>query len=272
MSTTEHSPSIDAILAPWTGPHGGTPRFDLIKPADFKDALLKAMDLKRTDIQAIVKQTDKATFENTIAALEDSGRVYSRAISLFGIYTSTMNDDMMKKLDEDMAPLLAAFSDEILLNDLLFQRVKAVYEARENSGLSPEQQRVSQEYYSHFTRNGAALEQTKKARLSQINEQLATLFTTFAQNQQADEENDFLALEKLEDLVGLPESMIAAAAEQAKERGLEGKWVLATSARPSNRSSVSRRDGTCARSHSRCGRRVATKTTSTTTRRRSLRS
>ncbi len=220
------SVSLGPLLDPWTGEHGGTPRFDLIKVADLKNALLKGMDLKRAEIKAITSQDAKPTFENTIAALEDSGRPLGNASRLMDIYTSTMNDKTMQSIESEMVPILAKFSDEIIQNDELFQRIKTVYDARTSSGLSPEQQRLVDVYYRLFARQGAGLDTKKKKRLREINERLANLFTNFRHNQLHDEEGYTLVLENKEDLAGLSDSAIAAAAALAEARDMKGKWVF----------------------------------------------
>lgn len=214
------------LLDTWTGPHDGFPRFDLVKIAEFKPALLKGMDLKREEIKALVAQKDKPNFENTIVALEDAGRPYGRTNRLFDIYTSTMNDKPMQAIESEMKPLLSKFDDEIIQNDPLFQRIKAVYEVRDKSNLNPEQQRLTEVYYEQFTRQGAGLDEKKKARLREINEKLATLFTNFRHNQLADEEGYTLVLDNEADLAGLSDSLKADAATTAEAKGQKGKWVI----------------------------------------------
>jgi len=214
------------LLDPWSGGHGGTPQLDLVKKAEFKDALLKGMDLKRAELKIITDQMGKPTFENTIVVFEDAGRPFSRANRIFDIYTSTMNDKTMQGIESEMKPLLAKFDDEVIQNDPLFQRIKVVYNARSNSGLTPEQQRLAEVYYRQFARQGAGLDKEKKARLREINQKLASLFTDFRHNQLADEENYTLVLEKEADLAGLSDSLIAALASQAESHGMKGKWVI----------------------------------------------
>ena len=224
--TSAETVPAEPFLDDWTGPRGGTPRFDLAKTTELKPAILKGMDLKRKEIQAIVQQKDPPNFENTIVALEDCGRPLSRAMRFFDIYTSTMNDKAMQSIESDLRPQLAKFDSEIIQNDGLFQRIKAVYESREKAGLNPEQKRVTELYYTMFKRQGAGLDEQKKTRLREINERLATLFTNFGHNQLADEEKYFLVLENESDLAGMPESLRRDAAAQAETRGLKGKWVI----------------------------------------------
>ena len=216
----------DPLLDEWTGPHGGTPRFDLVKVDAFKPAMLRGMDLKRVDVAAIAGNSAAPSFENTLAALEDSGRPFGRANQVFQIYISTMNDKSMHAIETEMAPLLSAFGDEIIQNEALFARLKAVYEARENAKLSPEQQRLADVVHTNFARRGAALDKAKKARLKEINKRLASLFTTFRQNQLADEESYTLVIDNEADLAGLPDSLRAAAAVAAEEKGQKGKWLF----------------------------------------------
>lgn len=223
----EDTAPMGPLLEPWTGEHDGYPRFDLVKIEEFKPALLKGMDLKRAEIKTITDVSDKATFDNTIVAFEDSGRPYNRTNRFFDIYTSTMNDKPMQAIENEMKPQMAKFDDEVIQNDPLFQRIKVVYEARENSGLNEEQQRLVDVYYREFTRQGAGLDEKKKARLREINEKLATLFTNFRHNQLADEENYKLVIEKESDLDGLSDSLRADAAALATTKGLKGKWVIA---------------------------------------------
>jgi peptidyl-dipeptidase Dcp len=218
--------SLAPLLDPWTGAHGGTPRFDLIQVSEIKPALYKGMDLKRAEIKTITSQTTAPTFENTVAPFEDSGRAFNRTSRIYDIFTSTMNDKPMQAFESEMSPVLSKFDDEITQNDELFRRIKTVYDAREKSGLTPEQIRLTEVFYKQFTRQGAGLSEEKKNRLAKINERLATLFTNFRHNQLADEEKYTLVLEKEDDLAGLSDSLRQAAAAQAEAHGLKGKWVI----------------------------------------------
>jgi peptidyl-dipeptidase Dcp len=216
----------DPLLSPWTGPHGGIPRFDHIDAGNFSVALLHGMDLKRADIAAIVASKEAPSFANTIAALEDAGRPLSRARSLFDTYRSTMNDKAMQKIEQEMAPKLAAFEDEITQNEPLFARIKAVYQARATAGLTAEQLRLVETAYQNFARNGAALNHADKAKLKDINQKLATLFTRFSQNELADEENYTLPLTSEADLAGLPDSVRTSAKIAAEAKGQPDKWLI----------------------------------------------
>jgi peptidyl-dipeptidase Dcp len=214
------------MLQPWTSAHGGVPPFDKIKTADLKPALLRGMELMRGDIAAIVANKDAPTFVNTIAALEDAGRPYGRANIAFGIWTSTMNDKPMQAVQAEMSPVMAAFDDEITQNEALFARIKAVYDARQKAGLEPDELRLTEVVYRNFARKGAALSKTDKDELKRLNARLATLFTSFSQNELADEESYTLTLESEKDLAGLPPSLVAAARTAAEAKGQHGKWVI----------------------------------------------
>ena len=215
------------VLAPWDGPHGGGPAFDRVRVEHFEPALDEAMVRYRAEIAAIAANPEPPTFANTLEALERSGRDYRQATSLMGTFTSTMNTPAMQAVQRAAAPRLAAFRDEIMHNRPLFERIRAVYEAREISDLNPEQQRLADVVMRRFTRQGAALGDAEKHRLAEINQRLASLYTAFSQNILADEEGLSLVLESEADLAGLPTDLIEAAAASAEQRGLKGKWVIA---------------------------------------------
>jgi peptidyl-dipeptidase Dcp len=217
---------VDQLLAPWTGPHGGLPPFDKVRVEAFGPALRAGMEMQRAEIAAIARNPASPTFENTIVALEEAGRPLERVRSVFGTYVRTMNVGPMRALETEMSPVLAAFGDEIVQNGTLFARIKAAYDARETAGLTSEQQRLTTVVYDRFDRQGAALDATHKARLGQINQQLARLYTTFSQNQLADEEGYTLMLDRPEDLAGMPESLRASAARAAAEKGRPGSWAI----------------------------------------------
>jgi peptidyl-dipeptidase Dcp len=218
--------TADPLLSPWTGPHGGFPRFDKIKPTDLKPALMKAMDLMRAEIASLVGAKDAPTFANTIAAMEEGGKPFGRASSVFGVFRSTMNDKPMQALEAEMAPVLAAFNDEIVQNPQLFARIKAVYDGRQSAKLDPDQLRLVETIYESFARNGAALDAKGKARLKDINGKLASLYTKFSQNELHDEETGLLLLESEADLAGLSDSIKQGAREAAEAKQHKGKWAI----------------------------------------------
>jgi peptidyl-dipeptidase Dcp len=214
------------LLAPWTGPYGGVPPFDKVKVEDFAPALEAAMAEQLAEVDKIAADPAPPTFANTLAALERSGRTLERVATVFGVYSSTMSTPDFQKVEEDMAPRLAAFSDRITQNEKLFKRIADVYESREAAGLSPEQKRLAWLDYTNFVRAGAKLDPAAKKRMSEINQRLATVYTKFSQNLLADETDYVLFLDQESDLAGLPDSLRAAAAAAAEQRGQKGKWAV----------------------------------------------
>jgi peptidyl-dipeptidase Dcp len=214
------------LLAPWTGPYGSVPPFDKVKIEHFRPALEAAMAEQLAEVDNIANDPAPPTFENTLAALERSGRTLDRVGTIFGVYSGTMSTPDFQKVEEEMAPKLAAFSDQITQNEKLFKRIAAVYEARESAGLTREQKRLAWLDYTNFVRAGARLDPAAKKRLSEINQRLAALYTKFSQNLLADEADYVLFLDQESDLAGLPDSLRSAAAAAAEQRGQKGKWAV----------------------------------------------
>jgi len=214
------------LLAPWTGPYGGVPAFDKIQVEQFRPALEAAMAEQLAEVDRIANDPAAPTFDNTIAALERVGRTFDRVGTYYGVYASTMSSPEFQGVEREMAPKLAAFSDQITQNGKLFARIAAVYDTRATSNLNPEQQRLAWLDYTRFVRAGARLDDAAKSKLSEINQQLAGLYTRFGQNVLADEENYVLFLGSEADLAGLPDSLRAAAAAAAASRGHEGQWAI----------------------------------------------
>src|SRR5690606_36937793 len=215
------------LLVEWTGPYGGVPPFDRVRVEDFEPALEAAMAENLAEVERIATNPPEPTFENTIAALERAGRTFDRVGTVYWVCSATLNSPEFQAVERVMAPRLAAFSDRITQNEALFRRIEPVYESPEMEELTPEQQRLTWRYYTNFVRAGAKLDAAAKARLSEVNQRLAELFTRFNQNVLADETNHYLVLESEEDLAGLPQSVRDAAAALAESKGLEGKWVIA---------------------------------------------
>jgi peptidyl-dipeptidase Dcp len=214
------------LLQPWTGPYGGVPPFDKVRVADFKPALEAAMAENLSQIDRIANDPAPPTFENTIAAMERSGRTLDRVNTIYGIWGSNMSSPEFEPVEQEMAPKLAAFSDRITQNDALFRRIEAVYNSPSKAQLTPEQQRLTWLVYTNFVRAGAKLDPAKKARLSDINQQLASLYTKFGQNVLADETDHFLVLDSEAELAGLPQSLRDSAAEAATDKKQPGKWAI----------------------------------------------
>jgi peptidyl-dipeptidase Dcp len=221
-------PSLNPVLEPWTGPFEAPP-FAAIKPEHFAPAFEVAIAEKRAEIVAIAANPAPATFANTIDALERSGGKLDRIASLFFNLSGADTSDAIEAIEREIAPALSRLSSEIYLNDALFRRVDALYSAAETLALQPEQARALKLYHIAFMRNGAGLASDAKARLAAIDERLATLGTQFGQNVLADEKAYMLALETPQDVAGLPESLLASAAETAAERGLPGRHAITLS-------------------------------------------
>jgi peptidyl-dipeptidase Dcp len=204
------------------------PPFDIIKPEHFIPAYEKGMEQEKAEIDELVSNPDAPTFENTIVALDRAGKLLSKVSIVFGGLSGANTNDEIKDIQKEMAPRLAAHRDEINLNKKLFERIKAIYEQRDELNLNDEQAYLLENLYKGYVRNGANLNDEDQAKLKEINQKMSTLRVQFGQNL-LDETNDFkLVIENEEDLAGLPESSITGSIEAAKEAGLEGKWVFTT--------------------------------------------
>ncbi len=226
QTTLAKAATANPLLKPWIGPYGGVPAFDQVKIADFVPAMKEAMALELAEIAAITNNKAAPSFENTIAALERSGRVSSRTGTFYGVWTSTLSNSEMQAAETELEPLLAAHSDSIMQNPALFHRIEAVYNSRGAAGLSDEQKRLTWIYWNNFVRSGAKLSPGAKTRIAAINQELAGYFTTFSQNLLADETDYVLYLTNDSDLAGLPTDVRAAAAGAAQERGHKGQWAI----------------------------------------------
>ena len=221
--------SPNALLREWAGPYGGVPPFDAISVSDFKPALEAAMAEELAEVDRIASDPAPPTFENTIAALERTGRKLDRVTTAYGVWSSTMNTSDFQPVEREMAPRLAAHSDRITQNSALFRRIDAVYASPAKAELTAEQQRLAWLYQTNFVRAGARLDDAAKSRLSAMNQRLAELYTSFSQNVLADETERFVVLGSEAELAGLPQSLRDGAAAAARARGLQGGWVISNS-------------------------------------------
>ncbi|MEF8810168.1 MAG: M3 family metallopeptidase [Bacteroidales bacterium] len=204
------------------------PPFDEIEPKHYKPAFERAMEKHSGEIQEITDNTEEATFENTIEAMVYSGNLLDKVSHVFYGLNSANTSDTIQEIAKDIFPKLSSHRDEIMLNPELFQRVKSVYENRDQLDLDQEQSYLLENLYRNFVRNGANLPEEEKKQLKEINQELSSLTLEFEQNE-LKETNDFkLVIEKEENLAGLPESVVQTAAETAAEEGHEGKWVFTT--------------------------------------------
>lgn len=171
--------STNPVLAPWTGPDGGYPRFDLVKVSDFEPAIEAAIAENRREIAAIADNPAPPTFDNTIVALEKSGLTLARVTIIYGVWGSNLSTPEYQKVQDEMDPKLAAFADEITQNPKLFARIEAVYNSPDKAKLSPEQQRLVWVYWNNAVLGGAKLDAAAKTRVAEINQRLATLYAKF---------------------------------------------------------------------------------------------
>jgi peptidyl-dipeptidase Dcp len=204
----------------------GVPPFDKIELGHYEPAFLKGIEEQNKAIDAIVDNPETPSFENTIVALENSSPILDRTGAIFYNMTDAETSDSLTALSMKMAPILSEHSDNISLNPRLFQRLKAVYEQKQDLALNGEQARLLDKMYKQFVRSGANLDSTGQARLRAINKQLSTLSITFSNNV-LNENNAFrLFVDKEDDLAGLPEWFRQSAVEEAKAAGQPGKWLF----------------------------------------------
>ena len=202
------------------------PRFDLIRNEHYEPAIEEGMKQELAEIDVIAKQMQLATFDNTIVPMERSGALLSRANRAFSVVVGTNTNDTLQKINQRLAPKLAAHNDAILLNDQLFKRIQHLYERRDAGGHTPEQKRLIERYYRNFVRAGAQLSEAEKIQLRALNQEFSKLSTDFANRVLSGTRASALVVSDRSELEGLSEAEIAAAAEAAKARGLTGKWVI----------------------------------------------
>ena len=212
------------FFAEWNTPYG-VPPFDRIAPGHFLPALERGMSLHDAEIDAITSDNDAPTFENVILAYDRSGRMLAQTELIFGMLCAAENTPEMQALQERVMPLLAAHADKILLNEKLFERVKAVYDQRGALELDAEQSRLLEKTYRDFVRAGALLDAEQKARLKAINGELSLAAVKFGQNILAENGNYALVLESA-DLDGIPSNVRDQARERAEATGKKGKYVF----------------------------------------------
>ena len=200
--------------------------FSKLKDEHYKPALEAGMAEQLKEIDAIANNPEAPTFENTMIALEKSGQLLLRTETVFFGFTNSNTNPELQKIENEIAPKLAAHSDAIMLNDKLFKRVETLYEARESLNLDPESLRLLEVYYREFVRAGAKLSPEQKTEISAINSEIATLETEYGQNILNEMNDSAVVVDTVEELDGMSEAQIKVAAEAAKARGLEGKYLI----------------------------------------------
>ncbi|MCP2043831.1 M3 family metallopeptidase [Pontibacter sp. HSC-36F09] len=224
-ATEQKQAETNVLLQEWSGPYQGVPAFDKMNLADLKPAMEKAMALNLAEIEAIANNTQPATFENTIEEMERAGEELDRVFTYYGIWGSNMSTPEFREVQKEMAPKISEFSSKISQNEKLFQRIKTVYENSQKNPLPADQQRVVELIYKNFAMEGADLSPEKKQRYAAINKELSSLYTAFGNNILADEEKYVVYFTK-DQLSGLPESFVKAAAKAAADRGKPGQYAV----------------------------------------------
>ncbi|MDH6354289.1 peptidyl-dipeptidase Dcp [Dysgonomonas sp. PH5-45] len=205
------------------------PPFDLIEIEHYKPAFEEGMKQQLAEIDSIVNNTEAPTFENTVLALDETGRLLDKVSSVFYSVLEADSDSTMQSLAEELSPILSTHADNINLNEKLFARIKTVYDDTTRKDLTTEQKRLTEKFYKSFVRSGIMLDAAQKDRMREINKELDLLSLNFGNNLLAENNNFILIVDKKDDLAGLPEDVVAAAAEAAKAKGHEGKWVFTLS-------------------------------------------
>lgn len=221
------APATNPLLSPWTGPYGGVPPWDKVKPELFPAAFEAALAERRADYERIANNPAKPSFANTFVPMQNAGQALNRVMTLFGVMTGNMNSPAYQALDREWSPKLAKASDEITFNPKLFARIEAIYKTRDTSGLDAQQKRLVTRTYDSFVRQGAKLTPAQKAELSAFNQNLAINFSEFSQRLLADEGTAIIVTDEAR-LAGLPDSVKAVAKAAAAERGKRGRAIVNT--------------------------------------------
>ena len=203
------------------------PAFDQIKDEHFKPAFVEGMRIQLKEIEAIANNKQPATFENTVVAMEKSGELLTRVQTTFGNLQGANTNDKLDAIDSEMSPKLAAHGDAIYLNAKLYARVKSLYDKRDKLKLDAESKHLLERYHTDFVRAGAQLSAADKEKLKAINGTIATLQTTFTQNVLKETNASALVVDTREELAGMTDAAIDAAAAAAKAKGLDGKFLVA---------------------------------------------
>ncbi len=225
--TTTTKKRVNPFFAEWDTPFG-VPPFDQIAEDHYLPAIDSAIVLARAQIAAITSNAEAPDFANTVAAYDRSGELLNKVAAVFFSQTSANTNDVLENLQIEIAPKLSAFGDEVLLNSELFSRIKSVWENRENEQLNAEEFFLLDNLYKSFVRNGALLNPEEQEQLKKLNSELSVLTVKFSQNVLAETNGYKLVIDDEADLAGLPETVIATAAEMAGAGGMEGKWIFTT--------------------------------------------
>lgn len=225
VNQTSDLPADNAFAVPSTLTFHA-PAFDRIKEEHYKPAFLAGMRQQLDEMSAIANMEAAPTFDNTIVAMEKSGLLLTRVRNVFSNLTSAHKSEGLQNIETELAPLQAAHSDNIYLNKKLFSRVEALWNARASLNLTPEQSEVLKQHFENFVRAGAKLSDEQQARIRSLNEQLSKLETKFEENLLAISKERAVVIDDVKELDGMSAGDVAAAGAAAKERGLDGKYLL----------------------------------------------
>jgi peptidyl-dipeptidase Dcp len=221
MNTIVSSSSQNPLLQNWKGPYGGVPSFNEYKVSDFKPAIEIAIQEKLEELERIADNNQPPTFDNTIAALELSGKTITRIREIYEIFSSNIFTPEFGLVETEMSPKLSELNDKMYQNHKLFSRIETIYNSEEYKSLNSEQQRLVWWYYTNFVREGAKLNNADKEKVGKINQELALLFTRFSQNLLSEEQNQFIELKSEDDFDGLPQEIKNAAIAEARLRKID---------------------------------------------------
>ena len=225
LITACNTEETNPFLTEWNTPFG-TPPFEKIKNEHYLPAYEAALKAQNEEIEAIVNSKEDPTFENTIVALDQTGSLLHKVSRVFGAMNGAMSSEELQSISKEISPKITKHDDDINLNEKLYLRVKTIYDQKESLNLNVEQNKLLDKYYKSFVRGGINLNENDKAEFRKINEELALLTLNFGENVLKETNKFELVIDNEADLEGLPESSIAGAADAAKEKGYEGKWVF----------------------------------------------
>ena len=215
----------NTLLKKWEGPYKGVPNFDTMNLKDLEPAMYAAIEEHLKEIDEIANAKEAATFENTIEAMERSGKTVDRVYTYYGIWSSNLSSEEFRNIQQDLSPKLSDYQSEIRQNKKLFNRIKSVYESSQKNPLEPQAQRVVDLVYNSFQMNGANLDEKGKTRYAEINKELAKVYTDFSNNILHDEENYVTYLNENQ-LSGLSDSFIQSAKKTAEEQGKPNYYAI----------------------------------------------
>ncbi len=225
LANSNEQDKTNPFFIEWKTPFK-TPPFELIKNEHFKPAFIEAMKIQKEEVDAIVSNPEEPTFENTIDALENSGKLLSKIGGVFYHLTSANTNPELQKIYSEVAPMLSQHGDDINMNPKLFERIKKLYAKKISLNLTDEQKTLLDKLYRDFVKSGANLNHDDKAKLRKLNEELTMASLKFRNNVLQETNSFMLVIDDEKDLSGLPPTAISAAKEDAKRKGQDGKWVF----------------------------------------------